>query len=60
MGHGIVVYSDGSIETSILIRTLVSEDSRQTWSYAAGSGITIKSRPIDELKEVLLKCHVVL
>jgi para-aminobenzoate synthetase component 1 len=60
MGHGIVVYSDGSIETSILIRTLVSEDSRQTWGYAAGSGITIKSRPIDELNEVLLKCHVVL
>lgn len=60
MGHGIVVYSDGSIETSIMIRTLVSEDSRQTWGYAAGSGITIKSKPIDELKEVLLKCHVVL
>lgn len=57
MGNAFVMYSDGSLESNILIRTLVSSDGTKTWEYAAGSGLVIKSDPHQELQEIVAKCR---
>ncbi|MCX6119130.1 MAG: chorismate-binding protein [Proteobacteria bacterium] len=57
MGNAFIVYSDGSFESNVLIRTMVSHDQRKTWSYAAGSGIVVKSDPHQELQEIHVKCR---
>lgn len=57
MGNAFVMYSDGSLESNILIRTLVSSDGAKTWEYAAGSGLVIKSDPHQELQEIATKCR---
>lgn len=59
MGNAFVMYSDGSFESNILIRTLVSSDGAKTWEYAAGSGLVIKSDPHQELLEIAAKCRPV-
>ena len=57
MGNAFVMYSDGSLESNILIRTMVSSDGAKTWEYAAGSGLVIKSDPHQELLEIVAKCR---
>lgn len=57
MGNAFVIYSDGSMDSSILIRTMVSNDGTKTWEYAAGSGLVIKSDAQQELQEVFAKCR---
>lgn len=59
---GNIWYKDafsGRIDSSILIRTAVRQ-SRHSWEYAAGSGITVKSHAYEELQEVLTKARIVL
>ncbi len=57
MGHGFICYDDGSMDSNILIRTLVSQDDAATWFYAAGSGLVVKSDPRQELLEIMQKCR---
>ncbi len=57
MGNAFVVNNDGSMDSSILIRTMTSTDGARTWEYAAGSGLVIKSDPHAELQEVFTKCR---
>ncbi len=52
-------YYSGCIDSSILIRTAVRQ-SRDSWEYAAGSGITVKSHAYEELQEVLTKARIIL
>ncbi len=59
MGHAFRINYDGSVQSSILIRTLVSDHWMKTARYAAGSGIVIKSDPQAELEEIRAKCAVV-
>lgn len=49
----------GRMDSSILIRTAVRQ-SKASWEYAAGSGITVKSHAYEELQEVLTKARIVL
>ncbi len=58
MGHAFF-WDDqsGYFDSSILIRTAVRKG--QSWRYAAGSGIVIKSDPIQELAEIATKCRVI-
>lgn len=57
MGNAFLMNGDGSLDSSILIRTMVSSDGGRNWNYAAGSGIVIKSNPEQELAEVRAKCR---
>ncbi len=59
MGHAFRLNYDGSLQSNVLIRTLVSDNLMQSARYAAGSGIVIKSDPRSELEEVRAKCAVV-
>lgn len=52
-------YESGRFDSSILIRTLVRESKEPTFSYAAGGGIVIASKPQGEMNEVAVKCRVV-
>jgi anthranilate/para-aminobenzoate synthase component I len=58
MGNTFVIFEDGSMRSSINIRTLFSDNWMQSAQYAAGSGIVIKSDPHSELMEVKTKCQV--
>lgn len=57
MGNAFVVNADGTMDSSILIRTMTSSDGARTWEYAAGSGLVIKSDPQTELQEIFTKCR---
>ncbi|MFK7872126.1 MAG: chorismate-binding protein [Oligoflexales bacterium] len=58
MGH-IFYWDDAHIlESNILIRTLVQE--QNSWAYAAGGGLTLRSLPQEELDEIKLKCESVM
>ncbi len=59
MGNAFIIYSDGTFDSNVLIRTAQSKDNARTWSYAAGSGIVIKSEPKAELKEIQTKCKAI-
>jgi anthranilate/para-aminobenzoate synthase component I len=59
MGHAFRINYDGSLQSNILIRTLVSDNWMKTARYAAGSGIVIKSDPQAELEEIRAKCAIV-
>lgn len=59
MGNFLRINHDGSLQSNILIRTLLSDNWLRSASYAAGSGIVIKSEPISELKEVVAKCSTI-
>jgi para-aminobenzoate synthetase component 1 len=59
MGNCFISYSDGTFDSNVLIRTAVSNDNCQSWEYAAGSGIVIKSTPKEELQEIFTKCQVI-
>ncbi len=59
---GNILYRDaysGHLDSSILIRTAVRH-SKDTWEYAAGSGITVKSYAYEELQEVITKARIIL
>ncbi len=59
MGNVFRINYDGSLQSSIMIRTLVSDNWMNSARYAAGSGIVIKSDPHAELEEIRAKCAVV-
>jgi anthranilate/para-aminobenzoate synthase component I len=60
MGHCFMIdEATGTFDSSVMIRTLVDE-AKGEWSYAAGSGIVIKSSPESELAEIGYKCRVVM
>jgi para-aminobenzoate synthetase component 1 len=59
MGHAFRINYDGSVQSNILIRTLVSDQWMKSARYAAGSGIVIKSDPQAELDEIRAKCAIV-
>ena len=56
MGNFFRINYDGSLESNIMIRTLVSDNHFRSATYAAGSGIVIKSDPYSELQEINAKC----
>jgi anthranilate/para-aminobenzoate synthase component I len=59
---GNLVYFDsytGFSDSSIAIRTAVRR-SNQPWEFAAGSGLVIHSKPLEEMAEVRTKARVVL
>lgn len=45
------------LDASLLIRTLVFDG--ETWRYAAGSGLTIQSDPVEETAEIYVKCRII-
>lgn len=49
--------SSGALDSSVLIRTVLRDG--KNVSYAAGSGLTIRSDPAAELAEIGQKCRVV-
>ena len=59
MGNFFRINHDGSVQSNILIRTLVSDNWMRTARYAAGSGLVIKSIPENELDEIRSKCTTV-
>lgn len=59
MGNFLRINNDGSLQSNILIRTLVSDNWLRSSTYAAGSGLVIKSNPNDELAEIKTKCAVI-
>jgi anthranilate/para-aminobenzoate synthase component I len=58
MGNCFYLSDGGQLNSSILIRSLVSENG-QNYEYAAGSGITFRSDPRAEFEETVLKTQVV-
>jgi anthranilate/para-aminobenzoate synthase component I len=56
MGNFFRINHDGSLQSNIMIRTLTSENWLRSATYAAGSGIVIKSEPHKELLEIAAKC----
>ncbi|SMF13587.1 chorismate-binding protein [Pseudobacteriovorax antillogorgiicola] len=59
---GSICYLDSyhrSFDSSILIRT-VSRENSGPYRFAAGSGLTIHSRPLDEWQEIQAKARVVM
>lgn len=63
MGNIFCLDDSGYMTSSILIRTLFAQKSspilNEIFQYAAGSGITLKSNPDDELSETETKCKPV-
>jgi len=59
MGNFLRINHDGSLQSNILIRTMISEDWMKSGRYAAGSGIVIKSEPEKELAEIKSKCATI-
>jgi anthranilate/para-aminobenzoate synthase component I len=59
MGNVFRINHDGSLQSNILIRTLVSGNWMRSAHYAAGSGLVIKSDPGAELLEIQSKCSPV-
>ncbi|MCX6125214.1 MAG: chorismate-binding protein, partial [Proteobacteria bacterium] len=57
MGNAFLMDTVGNFDSSILIRTMTSNDSCRSWEYAAGSGIVIKSETLQELAEISSKCR---
>jgi anthranilate/para-aminobenzoate synthase component I len=56
MGNFLRINHDGSLQSNILIRTLVSDNGLRSATYAAGSGLVVKSDPRSELLEINAKC----
>ena len=56
MGNFLRINHDGSLQSNILIRTLVSDNGLRSATYAAGSGLVVKSDPHSELLEIKAKC----
>ena len=59
MGNFLRINHDGSLQSNILIRTMISEDWMKSGRYAAGSGLVIKSEPEKELAEIKSKCATI-
>lgn len=57
MGHSFYLDDFGRFDSSVLIRTVVAE--ANAMHYAAGSGIVVRSDPLQELGEIAAKCRVV-
>ena len=58
MGHIMVWNGVGRLNSSILIRTAVSEGQNGVMEYAAGSGLVMHSDPAEELAEIATKLRV--
>jgi para-aminobenzoate synthetase component 1 len=58
MGNTFTIFGDGSMRSSVNIRTLTSDNWVRSAHYAAGSGIVIKSDPMLELNEIESKTNV--
>jgi len=58
MGSAYYLGDDGSFDSSILIRTLIKNQSSE-FEYAAGSGIVINSNPQNEMEEIGAKCRII-
>lgn len=58
MGNIVCRDDTGRIDSSVLIRTLVSNDRGSSFEFAAGSGIVIRSEPAAELAEITTKCRI--
>lgn len=58
MGNAFYLLPSGHFDSSVLIRTLWQKPD-QTYEYAAGSGLVVKSEANDELEEIKTKCRVV-
>ena len=56
MGNFLRINHDGSLQSNILIRTLLSDNWLRSAAYAAGSGLVVKSDPRSELLEIYAKC----
>lgn len=56
MGNFLRINYDGTLQSNIMIRTLVSDNWLRRISYAAGSGLVVKSEPELELLEIWTKC----
>jgi anthranilate/para-aminobenzoate synthase component I len=56
MGNFLRINHDGSLQSNILIRTLLSDNGLRSATYAAGSGLVVKSDPRSELLEINAKC----
>ena len=56
MGNFLRINHDGSLQSNILIRTLLSDNGLRSATYAAGSGLVVKSDPHSELLEINAKC----
>jgi anthranilate/para-aminobenzoate synthase component I len=56
MGNFFRINRDGSLQSNIMIRTLISENWLRSAMYAAGSGLVIKSEPNKEMLEIRTKC----
>lgn len=56
MGNVFRINHDGSLQSNILIRALLSGNWMKSAQYAAGSGLVIKSSPDAELLEIQSKC----
>ena len=59
MGNIICHDRSGRLDSSILIRTMVSSNRGESFEFAAGSGIVMDSKPELELAEITAKCRVV-
>lgn len=46
------------LDSSVMIRTFTQQSKGEPFLYAAGGGITIKSRPSEEIQEIREKCKV--
>ncbi len=57
MGHAIHWRFNGSFDSSVLIRTIVSK-SNGTFELAVGSGIVVHSDPVAEMAEITAKARV--
>lgn len=56
MGNIVCIDDSGILDSSVLIRTAWSKGN--TFTYAAGGGITLSSSPEDELREVAMKTQI--
>ena len=56
MGSSFYLDELGQFSSTVMIRTALKLNAE--YQYAAGSGIVIKSDPIDEMMEINVKCQV--
>jgi anthranilate/para-aminobenzoate synthase component I len=56
MGSAFYLDGLGQLSSTVMIRTALKLDAE--YQYAAGSGIVIKSDPVDEMMEINVKCQV--
>jgi para-aminobenzoate synthetase component 1 len=55
MGNMFFISDEGWLDSSVLIRTAVGQSAANRWSFAAGSGITLRSGAESELDEMTVK-----